>query len=197
MLISKAVLVLLLILNLVLIVPAQYPNKFAINRNNVQQLQSFVLQNLENTLQDMNNIMSGLTGNPAVQRISIINSNHQPQNNQNPWSNIFYPTIIPNFGNNQLNIPSLNNFPNMQLSIGTMDSRPPNPGYDNSLKNQSFKSSPSHTTTPINTFAPEYGAPEYAAPEYATPEPVVNEENNGNIKINDNDQDYDIDVRHQ
>lgn len=190
-------LVLLLILNLVLIVPAQYPNMFAMNRNNVQQLQSFVLQNLENTLQDMNNIMSGLTGNPAIQRISIMNSNHQPQNNQNPWSNILYSTNIPNFGSNQLNIPSVNNFPNMQLSIGTMDSRPPNPGDDNPLKNQLFKPPPFHTTTPINTFAPEYAAPEYPTPEYATPEPVVKEEDNGKIKINDNDQDYDIDVRHQ
>lgn len=210
--ISKFIYELLLILKLVLIVPAQFLDMIAVNRNNIKPLQSFVVQNLENTLQDVNNMVTEMTGNPVVQRIFIINSSHQPQNTQNLRSNNIYTRILQgsNFGSPQLNIASLSNFP----SIGTIDSRPLNPGYVDSIQfhhpafvqdelyrglqktsnfisnpsiNQSFKSRPPHTTTPINTFATEY----------ATPALVVNKENNGNVnKINDNDQVYDIDIRH-
>lgn len=207
-------LVLLTTLKLVLKVPAQLPNVIAINQNNVQQLQSFVLQNLQYTLQDMNNMATGLTGHPGVLRSFIIKSNHQPQNTYNPWNSNLYSTILhgSNLGSPQLNVPSLSNIPNMQLSIGTIISRPYNPGYDDRItfnqppaffkgdlyhglpktvkfiNNPSNNQSPPQSTIPMNTFAPEY----------VTPTPVIKEENNGNKNIlNDNDQDYDIDVRHQ
>lgn len=210
---SKLVLVLFSILNIVLIVSAQPPNMFTIQRNNVQQLQSFVLQNLENSLQDMNKMVTDLTGNPAVQRIFIINSNHQLQNIR---SNNLYTTFLrgPNFESTHVNSAFWSSIPNMQLNIGTIDTRSPTPDYDNSvtfnrppafvqeglyhdlpktpifigntLKEKPYKPLP-YTTTPINTFVPEY----------ATPAPVKNEENNGNNdKINDDDQVYDIDIRH-
>lgn len=212
-------LVILLILKLVLIVPAQLTNIIAINRNNVQQLQSFVLQNLENTLQDVNNMATGLAGHPAYQELFITNSYHQPQDIQNIRRNNLHSTVLQgsNFGSAQLNFASLSHYTNMQLSIGTIDSRPLNPGHDDgiafnrpstlvqdhlyhglpkspmfisNLINRSFK--PPHTTTPMNTFAPDYATPTPVHPRA----PVVNEEN-GNNKINDNDQVYDIDIRHE
>lgn len=209
-------LVILSVVNLVLLVPAQFPNMLAINQNNVQQLQSLVLQNLQKTLQDMNNMATGMTGNPAMQKLFTINSNHQLQNTQNPRSSNLYSTSVQgsDFGSAHLNVPWLSNYPNIQLSMGTI--APHNPGHDNSMtfnrppaffqgnlyhgmpktwmfmgnpfKNQPFNPPPPTTTTLISTFAPEY----------VTPAPVVNEENNGNKnKINDNDENYDIDVRYQ
>lgn len=207
MLISKFVSVLLSVLQLVLIVPAQFPNMIAMHQNNVQQLQSFVMQNLQNTLQDMNNMVTGFSGYPGM----VIKSNYQPQNIR---SNNLYTTIVQG-SNMKITYPngvSWSNFPNMQLHIGTIDSMPPTPEYDNRItfnRPPSFvqgdlyhglpkppvfvtnllkNKPPPYTTTPINTFTPEY----------PTPAPVENEENNGNDdKINDNDQAYDIDVRFQ
>lgn len=209
----------LLILNLVFTVTAQLQNVIVYNPRDQYipqispfNIQRFVEENIQNTLQDLNGLLSSLTGHHPGQRIFVTNWSHQAQNIPSLRMNNFRKHVrIPqgSFGSSQHGSSSVTISPNMQVSIGSIIPRPFNPHYQDRITlhrppglirgdlfkppkstfiNRPLKNEPliiPPHTIPSNTFAPEY----------VTPAPLVNEENNN--KINDEDQDYDIDVRHE